>query len=262
MKAIMKSWLRSTWMIVLLLPVVMAEGQTRNFYEVRTYQMTDNAQVGMMDKYLSKAMLPALHKKGYENIGVFKEIGIDTAAKKRIFVIISATSVDGLPSLSYDAYSDKRNKRKGKSFWMATHDHPPYDRMSISILKSFEMMPNLHRPKFETSDAEQVFELRSYEAKTEHLTRVKVKMFNEGGEMKIFSNLGFNAVFYGHVLSGPGMPNLMYMTSFKDMDDRNEHWDAFRKAPAWLKLKEDETYSNSFSRADIYLLSPTKYSDL
>jgi hypothetical protein len=47
----------------------------------------------------------------------------------------------------------------------------------------------------------------------------KVEMFNEGGEIDLFSRLNFNAVFYAEVISGPTMPNLMYMTSFENMED-------------------------------------------
>ena len=52
-------------------------------------------------------------------------------------------------------------------------------------------------------------------------------MFNEGGEIDLFNKLNFNAVFYGEVLSGSSMPNLMYMTSFENKADRDAHWKSF-----------------------------------
>ena len=39
-------------------------------------------------------------------------------------------------------------------------------------------------------------------------------MFNAGGEIDIFTKLNFNAVFYGDVIVGSHMPNLMYLTCF------------------------------------------------
>jgi hypothetical protein len=36
-----------------------------------------------------------------------------------------------------------------------------------------------------------------------------------GGEVPLFVRLGFNAVFYGEVIVGSHMPNLMYMTTFE-----------------------------------------------
>ncbi len=87
-------------------------------------------------------------------------------------------------------------------------------------------------------------------------------MFNEGGEIKLFKRLNFNAVFYGEVLSGSRMPNLMYMTSFENMNDRNEHWKNFSADPEWKRLSSMPEYQNTVSKIDIVFLTPTQYSDL
>ena len=145
---------------------------------------------------------------------------------------------------------------------MAAHDAPPYDRLEISIIKAFELHPQMHVPSFDTPDAEQIFELRSYEGATERLYRKKVEMFNTGGEIAIFEDLDFNAVFYGEVQIATHMPNLVYMTSFPNLESRDAHWDAFRGAPAWKILSAKEEYKNTVSHIDLYLLHPTSYSDL
>ena len=61
-----------------------------------------------------------------------------------------------------------------------------------------------------------MYELRSYESPTEELHRIKVNMFNAGGEVTLFKRLDFQAVFYSDVLSGSRMPNLIYMVVFTD----------------------------------------------
>ena len=86
-------------------------------------------------------------------------------------------------------------------------------------------------------------------------------MFNNG-EMGIFSKLNFNAIFYGKVLAGSNMPNLMYMTSFENKEDREAHWKAFSADPDWKKMSSDPQYDHNFLKADIQLLRPTDYSDL
>jgi len=86
-------------------------------------------------------------------------------------------------------------------------------------------------------------------------------MFNAGGEVKLFDKLEFNAVFYGEVISGPNMPNLMYMTTFSDQESRDAHWDSFREAPEWEKLKSLSKYQHNVSHIDILFLYPTEYSD-
>lgn len=246
----------------LIMQSILSSSQNSEYYEIRCYQLSSNAQVDMMDAYLKKAFIPAVHRVGIKHVGVFKEVGIDTAADKKMFVLMPSVTVAGLPSMAYDAYQDPMNQKKGKDFWMASHDQAPYDRLDITILQSFEYMSKMHVPSFKTDDSEQIFELRSYEGATERLYRQKVKMFNQGGEMDLFKDLDFNSIFYGEVLVGSQMPNLMYMTSFKDMADRDQHWDAFRVAPAWMDLKDQEEYKNTVSKIHIYLLHPTKYSDL
>ena len=87
-------------------------------------------------------------------------------------------------------------------------------------------------------------------------------MFNEGGECALFEKLGFNAIFFGEVISGADMPNLMYMTSFENMESNQEHWKAFREHPDWKELSGKEEYKNTVSHIDKWLCHPTDYSDI
>jgi hypothetical protein len=86
-------------------------------------------------------------------------------------------------------------------------------------------------------------------------------MFNEGGEVGLFKRLNFNAVFYAQVLAGNKMPNLMYMTTFENMQDREAHWKAFGDDPFWKKLSSLPEYQHNVSHADIIFLHPVAYSD-
>ena len=86
-------------------------------------------------------------------------------------------------------------------------------------------------------------------------------MFNEGGEIRLFKSLGFNAVFYAEVISGGIMPNLMYMTTFADMEAHDAHWKSFSSHPDWKKLSSLPEYQHTVSNIIKILLSPTDYSD-
>jgi hypothetical protein len=103
--------------------------------------------------------------------------------------------------------------------------------------------------------------LRSYEGPTERLYRQKVYMFNEGGEVILFDRLKFNAVFYAEVLNGSRMPNLMYMTTFKNMAERDQHWKDFSNDSTWKRISALPEFQNTVSKADINFLYPTDYSD-
>jgi thioesterase domain-containing protein len=86
-------------------------------------------------------------------------------------------------------------------------------------------------------------------------------MFNVGDEINLFKRLGFNAVFYGEVIAGSHMPNLMYMTTFNNKEDRDKHWDAFGKDAYWKELVAKPEYQHNVSHADIIFLRPVEYSD-
>ena len=86
-------------------------------------------------------------------------------------------------------------------------------------------------------------------------------MFNEGGEIKLFKRLNFNAAFYGAVIAGSHMPNLMYMTTFNNKQDRDEHWKAFSSSPEWKALTADEQYQHNVSKNDTRFLHPVAFSD-
>ena len=87
-------------------------------------------------------------------------------------------------------------------------------------------------------------------------------MFSKGGEVSLFKRLGFNAVFYSEVIAGSRMPNLMYMTSFDNMKEREAHWQAFRDDSQWKKLSADPHYQHNVVKSDIILMHAAEYSDL
>ena len=89
----------------------------------------------------------------------------------------------------------------------------------------------------------------------------KVHMFNEGGEVTLFAKLNFNAIFYSKVIAGSRMPNLIYMTSFNNMDDRNEHWKAFSADPLWKKISAAPEYLKTVNRNETILMSARDYAD-
>jgi hypothetical protein len=138
---------------------------------------------------------------------------------------------------------------------------PPYARIENILLKSFPLAPALIQPKLAGPRNERVYELRSYESATENIFVNKVKMFNEGGEIALFKRLNFNAVFYASVIAGSRMPNLMYITSFENMADRDAHWKTFSADPEWKKLSSMPEYQNNVSKIDITFMRATAYSD-
>lgn len=234
---------------------------SREFYEIRLYHFTTAAQEEILDQYLSEAYIPTLHTAGIKSIGAFKPLGNDTAADKRLYVLIPLRSIEQLLTLPQQLQKDAGYVRAAKAYTDAAYNNPPYIRMESIILRAFRLAPQSAIPRLQSNKKGRVYELRSYESPTEKLHWNKVQMFNEGGEIPLFKRLGFNAVFYGEVIAGSRMPNLMYMTSFENLADRNAHWQTFRDDAEWKQLSAKPEYKNNVSRNETILTYPAAYSD-
>ena len=236
--------------------------QQRKFYQLKEYLVKTEYQVKIMDEYLETAFLPALHKIGIQNIGVFKPIENEVDTLTTIYVFIPFSSLDQFAELETKLAKDKQYEKDGSAYINAANDNPPYLRIESTLLKAFEGMPEPRIPPFTNAKRERVYELRSYESPTEKFYANKVDMFNAGGELVLFDELEFNAVFYAEVISGSTMPNLMYMTSFTDMESRVSHWKTFGNSPGWNAIKSKPEYKvKNMNKAVIKLLYPTDYSD-
>lgn len=234
----------------------------QEFYSIRVYQLKTREQETRVDHFLQTALLPALHRVGIPETGVFKPIGDDTASTRRIYVIIPLKSLEQFTTLSAILAKDQQFLADGKDYLDAAHDDPAYARFETILLQAFPNMPIHARPALSGPLTERVYELRSYEGPTEKLFANKVQMFNQGGEIPLFRRLDFNAVFYATVLSGNHMPNLMYMTSFDNMASREQHWKAFNNDPFWKTLVTSPEYQHNVSHVDIVFLQPASYSEL
>jgi hypothetical protein len=234
----------------------------QEFYELRIYTFKSPEQLQRTEAYLEKALLPALHRQGNSRVGVFRPVETDSSFGKKLYVLIPHKTLAAFDKQESLLAKDNAYLESGKDYLDAVHSDPPYKRIQIILLKAFSGMPIAAKPDIKTPVNERVYELRSYEGHTEKIYRNKVDMFNGGDEVGLFKRLGFNAVFYGEVISGSNMPNLMYMTTFENQASRDAHWKAFVDDPQWKSLSSMPQYKNNVSRIEIFFLRPTTYSDL
>lgn len=235
---------------------------SREYYELRTYLLKSAEQEKMMDDYLQNALMPALKRSGIKTIGVFKPMSNDTASIKKVMVLVPYKNMEQAISMESKLEKDKDYLEKGKAYIDAVYNNPPYQRMERILMKAFSDQPALKVPKLKSPKSDRVYELRSYESASEKLYRNKVHMFNEGGEIPLFERLNFNGIFYGEVIFGDEMPNLVYMTSFENMDDRNAHWKTFSDDAEWKVLSKKPEYQNNVSKNNTTFWRATEYSDL
>jgi hypothetical protein len=253
--------LKPVLLISLLCIAVMAKAfePARYYYQLKIYHLKTQAQEDKLDHYLKGAYLPALHKAGISQVGVFKAMAQDT--DRRVYVLIPYSNWNKLENTDKSLLDDKQYLADGKEYIDAAYNDLPYTRMETIVLKAFPKWPGPTVPKLSADKPDRVYELRSYESPTEQYNVNKVKMFNDGGETVLFNRLNFNAVFYAEVLAGSHMPNLMYMTTFNSKEDREEHWKTFSNDPEWKTLVAKPEYQHNVSKADIIFLHPAEYSD-
>ncbi|MFK7812504.1 MAG: NIPSNAP family protein [Maribacter sp.] len=235
--------------------------QSQEYYQLKIYSFETDAEQSTTDDYLENAFLPALKKFDIQNVGVFKPRPTDSITPKKTFVLIPFKSLVQFQLIDDALAADNAYKKAGEKYLSAAHDNAPYQRIESTLMKAFIDMPQMQASKLDGPRKDRIYELRSYEAATEELYKKKVDMFNAGGEVTLFDRLGFNAVFYAEVLSGPTMPNLMYMTTHANQESRDANWKAFVDSPEWTKLKVIPKYQNTVSKNVTLFLYPTEYSD-
>tara|TARA_R110002049_G_scaffold9962_2_gene49688 strand:+ start:73293 stop:74105 length:813 start_codon:yes stop_codon:yes gene_type:complete len=233
----------------------------QEYYQLKIYTFENEDQEKVTDTYLKNAYLPGLKKLGIQNVGVFKPVPNDKDTIQKTYVLMPFKTVNQFLFLKENLSKDTTYLKAGNSYINAPHDQTPYKRIESIVLKAFADMPIMRPSALNSPRSERIYELRSYESPTEQYHKNKVTMFNEGGEVKLFDQLDFNAVFYGEVISGAKMPNLMYMTTFANQESRDAHWKSFGNAPEWKTLSEEPKYKNNVSHIDISFLYPTEYSD-
>ena len=250
-----------TVLLVGFYTTLQSQNLQREFYQLKTYTLENEKQEEITDGYLRDAYLPALKRMGINNVGVFKVRSNKFTIANKIYVLIPFKSLDQLYALDIALTKDGSYNLAGESYIKAPHDNAPYQRMESVVLRAFKDMPMMRPSAVEGPREERIYELRSYESPTEEIFRNKVDMFNAGGEVVLFDELGFNAVFYAEVLSGNKMPNLMYMTTFKNQEIRDDLWKSFGDAPKWKEISSMPKYQNNVSHIDRIFLYPTEYSD-
>src|SRR6476659_5505171 len=109
-------------MLVVLSSAVYATKLQPDFFEIKIYHLKNNEQVEQVDQYLKNVYIPALHRSGIKNIGVFKPIANDTAVVKFIYVLISFKSQSAWTNLDRNLAQDPVFTSSGKSFREAPSD--------------------------------------------------------------------------------------------------------------------------------------------
>jgi len=247
--------------IVLLSSANLPKNLPRDYYLIQVYHCSKSSQIETIDAYLKSTLLPYLHQNGISKVGVFSPIDNDTSLDKRLFVWIPLKSINELEVLDQKIETLNPMGQDAVIHLENADSSLPYNRIEKILTKAFKFQPHYATKSTLTKSNNRIYEYRSYESPTENMHLRKVHMFNEGGEIDLFAQLNFNAIFYSKVIAGSSMPNLIYMTSFNNMDDRNAHWKAFSDAPLWKKISAAQEYLKTVNKNETVLMNARDYAD-
>jgi hypothetical protein len=237
----------------------------RQLIEVRTYHFASPEKQSAFEQFLATVSIPAFNRAGIEPVGVFKLLAKDNPALKLtadstdLYVILPYKSVESMIALEDKLAADGDYQKAGAGILNVSKSDPAYTRYESSLLYAFEQFPQLQVPN---KSEGRLIQLRTYESFSRERALKKLRMFQQGGELGIFSRSGMTGVFFGEALIGAKLPNLTYMLSFESDEAQKKGWNAFRDDPDWKKLSKDEEYKDTVTTITNLLLRPAAGSQI
>lgn len=215
-----------------------APSTTREFYQLRKYELRNGPQTALMNNYFAHAFVPALNRMGIAQVGTFKlDVGPETPC---FYALIPSTSVETLATLDERLQADSEFVKAGAEFWSAPATATPFVRSEVSLMHAFAAFPKLVTPK----PGKRIFQMRTYENPTYAAHAKKVDMFENLGEIAVFQKTGLTPVFFAHNIAGTRLPSLTYMLTFADIAELTAHWSAFGSSPEWKKISSTAGYND------------------
>ena len=227
-------------------------------YELRVYTFKNEQQQKTTEDFFRDVFVPTVKQQIHEPVGVFTEL--NPTGQTRLYVLIPFNIYVSAEMFYYQLETNKEYWTKGAAFLNAPAANPPFEQMDTSLMKAFVTMRMKELPPRE----KRIFELRQYKSASEAAGKKKIEMFNDKGEIDIFKRLGFKPVFFAETIYGDNRPNLTYMVTFKDMEDKAAHWKSFVDDPEWKKISSVPEYADALlvSKITSTMLVPTDYSTI
>jgi hypothetical protein len=234
---------------------------TRATIELSYYKLRNSGdnQRQRLSQFLERTYVPAVRRAGAGTLGAFaNSIGADGP-----FLLL----VTEYPSLAgFEQTRDKLTTNPEFMKALDTFNAQPglsYERGERMLLRGFETMPRIQIPPADAKRPARIFEVRMYESNNLSTLHRKITMFNTA-EIGVFKRLGMQPVFFGEMLVGPKLPNLVYMLAFDDLAAREKAWRAFGNDPEWKKLRETPGWSDAEIVSNItnFIVTPLSFSDI
>ncbi len=227
-----------------------AAGAEKQYLELRLYELEAGDKAKAFGRFLKGAAIPALNRLGIGPVGVFKFTEGDSP---NLYVLLPHKTLESVATVNTRLLEDEEFLKAGADILDAPISDKAYLRMESSLSLAFDKCPTVETPSKKDS---RIFQLRIYESHSAKKAKMKVHMFDHGGELDLFRKTGMPPVFFGETLVGAIMPNLTYMLGFDDADAKDAGWKAFLASDQWNKLKKLPIYADTVSRITNIMLLP------
>ena len=235
------------------------EPDKREFIEVRKYTVKDAEKRAKLVEVLDKAFIPALNRQGIKPVGVLLPIERETKYALNVFVIFPHKTAESFVSVNPKLIADSEYRKSAAPIFETTSKDPVYTDCETFFLHGFPTMPTLEVPNLGTN---RVFEWRLYRSFNIERNAAKIKMFDEGGELPLFREVGLNPIFFGNIIAGTRMPALLYMIGCPSLDKHAEVWRTFGAHPKWQAMRNLPEYRDTATEIDNVILAPSPESQI
>ena len=221
------------------------------------YYLKNGTQLARMHDYC-KAAIAALNRV-HSGPKIFLE-ALVAPHMPQVAVIVGFDSLDELWTVRSKIHSDT-DLLKSFEAW-ENNPEPPYEHYSTSLLEAADYCPEI-KADDAPRPTPRIFELRTYHSPTHRQLKALHERF-AGPEIKIFHRSGVHPILYSSTLMGQNMPNLVYLTPFDNLAEREKAWAAFGADPEWVKVRAEsiEKHGQISSVIQIALYRAAPYSPI
>ena len=237
------------------------EPAKKEFIEVRKYTVKDADKRAQLVAILDKALIPALNRQGLKPVGVFIPVANprDTKYDNNLFVVIPHKTTESFVNLTAKLLADADYRKDAAPIFETTSKDPVYTDCETYLLQGFPTMPGLEAPELGPN---RVFEWRFYRSFNIERNAAKIKMFDEGGELPLFREVGLHPIFFGDLISGNWLPALMYMIACPSLEAHSTAWRVFGRHPKWLEMRNLPEYADTATEIVNTVLTPSPGSQI
>jgi len=211
----------------------------------------------LVEKF-DELLIPQRNSQGFETVGVFtvdRELMKDDSSYEStkydgaVFVLQECESLDSLVEFQENGADEALLNKE---------DDLDYVDEELVVVRSLAFQPTL---EVRNDNAERLLQLRIYNSPNYERNMAKANMFRDG-EYDLFMRCGMKPVFMGQALCGQRVPNVTYMLSFENDEERRAAWERFVTSEDWGKMSKDPQYARTATRIVNLFLRPSKKSQI